>query len=272
VCVEEIWQLCRQDGFVNFGVVCDGSSMPQRFQPCFGACCVFQSYSIRRWYSLTSLDPLLSHNGLFTAPMAELLAVTLAVKCLKRAIGAHSMELYVVYTDRKELLGTLFAALAQSCPGSCQIKRISHRRSRRQTSPSFWVWSLILFAAVKQLLLASASVLRIQAAQSAGVVVHNHRWFLPDGWLDPHRSLGAPGDLLDVMSCSVIGDILCEVRQQISSLISAADGRCSKRRLVAGLCSEPVKVVAAAYSGSDIVSIDIQYRVSSAVVTSSGKA
>jgi len=141
-----------------------------------------------------------------------------------------------------------------------------------QTSSAFWVWSLVLFAAVKQLLRASFSVLRIQQVQSAGVSVRKHRWFLLDPWLDPHRALGAPGDLKDVMSCSVIGDILCEVRHQVIGLIGAADVRCSTSSLVAGLRAEPVKVVAAAYSGADIVSIDIQYRVSRAVVTSSAKA
>ena len=84
--IDNIWQLRHVETFCEFGVVCDGSYKPHCDKACVGACCVFQDWYVRMWYSLASLDRNLSHNGFFTSYMAELLAITIAMRSLQRVL------------------------------------------------------------------------------------------------------------------------------------------------------------------------------------------
>jgi len=256
--IDNIWQLRHFETFCEFGVVCDGSYKPHFDKACIGACCVFRHWYVRMWYSLASLDRNLSHNGFFTSSMAEVLAVTIALRSLQRGLQKSPEALCVIYTDQKEFMGTLLAAVAEYRISSSKSQRSKHKKMLKGKTVGFWVWLLVLFTAIEELLRDTRGILRIQQVQSVGVQVNNHRWHLPKPWLDPHHMLGNPSDLLDIMCCSLLGPILKHVKEKLIQL-NIFDEACDARSLLIGsLRSHVVRVVGGAFLEEDVVSVDLQ--------------
>ena len=253
-----VLQLKQQsEPFLPYAVACDGSSQPHCRVPCFGAACVHKDRYSLLWCSLSSVPPVLLHRGEFTSAMVELFATAFGIALLRRSRADRS-PMCVVYTDKKEQLGTLCAAFASRRTDASRRK--AHKAKLKQTSSSFWIWCLILLAEAEQLLRSTCAVLRVQAIQTAGVQVEKHRWHMPERWLDPDSLLRVPSGLVDLE-----GSVLASSVQTVLQLLSSLDWLAGKERICGSLIElvrhNAVRVVAGALSSDqDVVSIDFRYR------------
>jgi len=236
------------DAFIDASVVCDGTGRPCHLPPCLGACCVHKRKHYQVWFVLADLDDLLLHDRQPTSSIVDFFGIALSVLLLRTYVlryEAMDFELthqrggmFLVYTDKKELLGTM-------------LKVFSSNKALNGITVSFWIWALILMTAAAELLRNTGAVLRIQQIQSAGVVVRRHRWYMPPGWLDPHATLQLPEQFC-TLKTSIIGSCVRNVLQDVKNL-SSLDG------LQGMLRRQSVRVTAAALSlTGDVVALDFE--------------
>jgi hypothetical protein len=246
----DMYRLQQSEPF-HLGVACDGSFKPNAHGGVLAAGVVHFGHSVTLKVVGPSIDVLLRHDDVGgTSSIAELFAMACSVSLL-RTVSLPRDGLVMLYIDKKELLGTFCGVL-----GGVRTDKSKQKRQRAMLAKpevASWCWCMIFLLEAQKLIVETGCRLRVQWISVVGIVVRNHIWHMPVGWLNPDAVLQHDVETV-CLGDSVIRLSVASVLERVKRL---SESDMSSRSLIAMVQQQPVEITRAAMLGEHVVSMDL---------------